>query len=643
MATDLILGTSGHIDHGKTSLIRALTGVNTDRLPEEKKRGITIELGFALLELDDYRLGIVDVPGHEKFVRNMLAGATGMDIAMLVVAADDSIKQQTLEHLEILRLLNLPAGVIAITKIDMVDPDWIDLVEDEVSELVKDTFLAAAPIIRTSSHTGEGIDNLKQALRNAAEKVEKSGRLMAIEAPFRMAIDRTFAMEGHGTVVTGSVATGELQVGEELLIQPGNIEVRVRSLQNHTHAVKHVNRGQRAAINLAGIHHNDTHRGQELTAKGHLLPSKLITVNLIALSDAVKPIKDRSRVRLHIGAAEIICNVRLLDREKLDPGCSAPAQLFLSESAVTTWNQPFVIRSESPVTTIGGGQVLSPNAKRIQSADQLDLEMLAKLASQQPADRASAALFFTDIENWDPTSLSRTAGIKEGPVMEQILLENGELVEVLISPTRKLRVHSAVILRLSKRIMNALKKQHDLHPLQSVIDRRSFLSGFAYLGEDALVKAVVDKLRSDKLIRLSGTGIGRTDCGPRLSKNEQTLLTNIVSWFRADGLSPPTVADCEKRATKNRESVGQLVNLAVNNGELVQIADDVFLHQEVVDWIRQTLRELFSRQTQLTMAEIRDCLDTTRKYAVPICEYLDKTGFTERDGDHRTLKCAVSD
>ena len=273
-------------------------------------------------------MGIVDVPGHEKFVRNMLAGATGMDIAMLVVAADDSIKQQTLEHLEILRLLNLPAGVIALTKVDLVDRDWIELVEEEIRDLVSDTFLADATIVRTSSHTGEGIEDLKSALVEAAQKVEKSGRLVAIESPFRMPIDRTFSIAGHGTVVTGSVATGRLKVGDELLVQPGNVEVRVRSLQNHASSVEEVNRGQRAAINLAGIHHNETERGQELTAKGHLLPSKLITVNLISLKDSIKPIKDRSRVRLHVGSAEVICNVRLLDREILNPGEAAPTQLF---------------------------------------------------------------------------------------------------------------------------------------------------------------------------------------------------------------------------------------------------------------------------------------------------------------------------
>lgn len=637
MATDLILGTAGHIDHGKTSLIRALTGVNTDRLPEEKKRGITIELGFALLDLGEFRMGVVDVPGHEKFVRNMLAGATGMDVVMLVVAADDSIKQQTREHLEILRLLNLPAGVIAITKSDLVEPDWIDLVEDEVRSLVQGTFLENAELVRTSSHTGAGIPELKAALVRAGEKISQSGRLSAIDAPFRMPIDRTFAMEGHGTVVTGSVATGRVHVGDELVIQPGNVQVRVRSLQNHTQTVDEICRGQRAAINLAGIHHNETRRGQELTAKDHLVPSRLMTVNLIALEENPRPIRDRSRVRLHVGAAEIICNVRLLDREELEAGQSAPAQLFLSEPAVTTWNQPFVLRSESPVTTIGGGQVLDPNAKRIQRPDETDLMMVRNLASDDPVGRASAALFFADTENWKPESLARTAGIGDFESVAKELVKQRLLVEIPLSPTRNLHVHAAVIDRLINRISTALRKQHELNPLRSMIERKSFLSGFSYLGEEALIQAVVQKMKSDGLIRLSNTGIGLTDCGPKLSKNEQALLNNIVSWFRSDGLTPPTLEECRKRATKNRDAVPQLVTLAVNNGDLVQIGDDFYLHAEVLEQIKQKLRELFATKPELTMADIRDCLETTRKYAVPLCEYLDETGFTRRDGDVRTL------
>ena len=272
MSVDLILGTAGHIDHGKTSLIRTLTGVDTDRLPEEKLRGITIELGFAQLVLGNYRLGIVDVPGHERFVRNMLAGATGMDLALLVVAADDSVKPQTREHLDVLRLLDLPAGVIALTKCDLADADWMALVEDEVRELVAGTFLAQAPIIRTSTVTGAGLDAPREALTAAAQRANTTGRAARLEMPLRMPIDRSFTVAGYGTVVTGSVSSGRAAVGDRLIIEPGHIEVRVRGLQNHQQAVEEIHSGQRAAVNLAGVRHDQIRRGQELASPGYLAP-----------------------------------------------------------------------------------------------------------------------------------------------------------------------------------------------------------------------------------------------------------------------------------------------------------------------------------------------------------------------------------
>ena len=289
MAKDFILGTAGHIDHGKTSLIRALTGTDTDRLPEEKKRGITIELGFAHLEIEPYRFGIVDVPGHEKFVRQMLSGATGMDIAMLIVAADDSINQQTREHLEILRLLRLSAGVIALTKCDLVAEEWLELVEEEIRDLVKDTFLAKSPIVRTSAHQLVGIAELKEAIKAAAATVETKIDSAVDHAPFRMAIDRCFTMAGHGTVITGSVSSGQARLGDQLLIEPGSTNVRIRGLQNHDAQVESIHRGQRAAINLGGIHHDEIARGQEICTAGHLSASTLLTLDLQLLPECPRP------------------------------------------------------------------------------------------------------------------------------------------------------------------------------------------------------------------------------------------------------------------------------------------------------------------------------------------------------------------
>nr|NIP85407.1 selenocysteine-specific translation elongation factor [Planctomycetales bacterium] len=313
MVTDLILGTAGHIDHGKTALVRALTGVETDRLPEEKRRGITIELGFAELVIDDFRLGIVDVPGHERFVRNMLAGATGIDLALLVVAADDSVKPQTREHLDILRLLDLRAGVIALTKCDVADAEWIDLVEAEVRELVADTFLADAPLVRTSAHRGQGIAALRAALAAAAARVADTQLARRTRGPFRMAIDRIFSIAGHGTVVTGSVLRGQAAVGDELVIEPGNLPVRVRGLQQHERAVDQVHRGQRAAVNLAGVHHDQLTRGHELATPGLLRATRLITARVQLLPSAPQPLCNRRRVRLHLGTSEVMATVLIHD------------------------------------------------------------------------------------------------------------------------------------------------------------------------------------------------------------------------------------------------------------------------------------------------------------------------------------------
>src|SRR6516165_5379621 len=385
MPRDLILGTAGHIDHGKTSLVKALTGVDCDRLPEEKKRGITIDIGFAALALGAYHLGIVDVPGHERFVKNMLAGATGIDLALLVVAADDSVMPQTREHLEILRLLGLRHGLIALTKCDLVDETTREVVELEVRELVQGTFLENAPIIPTSAHSGAGIAELKTALAEACQKVEERGGGQW----FRLAIDRSFIVQGHGTVVTGSVTSGSLRVGDEVEWQPRGEKVCVRSLQNHDTPVEEVHRGQRAAVNLAGVHHEDVVRGQELATPGYLVPARVLTVRLHCLADARRPIKHRAPIRFHVGTAEIMGLVSLLDCDAVEPRGWGLAQVFLEEPATATWGQPFVVRGSSATQTLGGGQVLQPAATKIRRRH---LEMLERIESLWSGDARERAL-----------------------------------------------------------------------------------------------------------------------------------------------------------------------------------------------------------------------------------------------------------
>jgi len=635
MVTDLILGTAGHIDHGKTSLIRALTGVDTDRLPEEKKRGITIELGFAELELGEWRLGIVDVPGHERFVRNMLAGATGVDVALLVIAADDSVKPQTREHLEILRLLDLKVGVIALTKCDLADEDWVDLVTEEIRELVKDTFLAEAPIIRTSAETGEGLDALRDALTDAAKRANaERGEING--TPFRMAIDRTFTIAGHGTVVTGSVVSGRAAVGDELIIEPGAVKVRLRGLENHDRNVESVHRGQRAAINLAGVHHDEVRRGHELASRGHLAPGRIVTVHLSLLPTAPRPLKNRSRMRVHLGAAELMCSVVLLEDSLLSPGQSAMAQLYLAEPCVATWRQPFVLRSESPVLTIGGGHVLTPDAQKLRKPNDALMQKLNDLLADDPICRASAALYFAGLNDWRPEDLARTAGISDTTAAHAALIERGDLAEIRLSPTRTLRVHSDVLQELAERITAALEKMHEQEPLRTMLDRSRLAHRFEYL-DAPLLAAALDQMAAERRVRLSGDGVALYGHGPQLSENERKLLEKIVVDYQTAGLQPPTVKQVKDAATKNQASVPQLVALAAGEGRLVEISPEFYLHAEADRHLRDTLREKMTGHEGMTMSEIREALGTTRKYAVPFCEYLDRAGFTRREGDVRVL------
>ncbi len=635
--TDLILGTAGHIDHGKTTLTRALTGTDTDRLPEEKKRGITIELGYAHLELPPFRLGIVDVPGHEKFVRQMLAGATGMDLAMLVVAGDDSVNQQTREHLDILRMLDLPAGVIALTKCDLSDDDWLSLVEDEIRQLVAGTFLEDAPIVRTSAKTGRGIPELKEALTEAAKIAAESERQNRLQGPFRMPIDRSFTIDGHGTVVTGSVSSGSLKLGDQLQLQPGNIDVRVRGLQNHDSKSDEVHRGQRAAVNLAGIHHLEIFRGHELCTAGHLVPSNLVTVELSILSSAVKPFKDRTRVRFHIGTAELLGNVRLLQGTEIQPGESGLAQIFLNESAVASWNQPFVIRRQSPVETIGGGRILHPSASKIKKATEVDLQMIRSMKSKDGMVRASASIYLSDDPGWSAEQLPRTAGIINTATTQEQLIQSGDLVPVKLSVTRNALIHKQRFAEIGDRVVKSLARMHEQNPLRYSHPRSALDTEFAYMNQPELVDAVIKQLNRDKILRYKQGTVGLTGYGPKLSKNEQHLLEQIIAQMRNAGLQTPGVKDLQKSADKNKQSVPQLLQLGIDNEDLIRVGDDFVIHRDVMETVKEQLSEAITKTGGLTLSEIRQLLDTSRKYAVPICEYLDSIGFTARNGDKRVL------
>ena len=638
MPRDLILGTAGHIDHGKTSLVKALTGIDTDRLPEEKARGITIDIGFAHLNLGDYRLGIVDVPGHERFVKNMLAGATGVDLAVLIVAADDSVMPQTREHLEILKLLGLRHGVIALTKADLVDDTTREVAELEVRELVRGSFLEDAPIVPTSAVTGTGVPELKAALTAVCEKLAPAG---SGAAPFRLPIDRSFTVQGHGTVVTGSIVGGGVKPGVELdwLKGDGSTErVRVRSLTSHGKPADELHRGQRGGINLAGVPHDAVRRGQELSTPGYLAPSKVLTVRLHTLPAHRKPIKHRLPCRLHVGTAEVMVTVSLLDADQVEPGGWALAQLFLETPVTTVWGQPFVLRDSSAEHTIGGGQVLQPKGVKLRRRHLEHLERVEQLWSEDATKRAVAVAWFAGFSGFHPTDLTRHAGIPPDQIEAVVggLVAAGTLAELTLPPNRKLLAHADRVSELGERLLAVLGGLHAEFPLMTNHERSKVLARLDYVGDEPLLQAVTDRLIKQKQLVGDGKRIARADFKPKLSANQRKLKDKIVEDHKKAGFQPPDPSAFANQAAGNASALKDIFEVACAEGFLVRVTDDIFLHADAdADMRARVTAKLAETPAGLTVADIRDLLGTTRKYAVPLCEFLDKTGLTKRNGDLR--------
>ncbi len=635
LLTSLILGTAGHIDHGKTALIQALTGTNTDRLPEEKKRGITIEPGFTQLILPPFKMGIVDVPGHERFVRNMLSGATGMDLVMLVVAADDSVKPQTVEHLDILRYLDVRMGIIAITKCDLVDHELLELVEEEVREACIGTFFENAPCIHTSSETGEGIEELKSAL---CQQCQSIGEALPnpIDAPFRMAIDRCFSVEGHGTVVTGSVTSGQLRVDEHVMLQPGEHEVRVRSLQNHDHPVGRVIRGERAAINLAGIHPDKIQKGMELATPGFLAPHQLLTVHITVTPNSRFPLRNHMPVRLHLGTANHLASLKLLEQDELLPGEQGVAQIVSDAPVVCGWNQPLVLRMESPAVTIAGGRILDPCAQKIGFQDQQQLEFARGLiCSNDDQTRIESAIGVRTFEKPTPTDLTRMTGIENPENHIKNLIQEGRILEVKLSNSTSQVIHLQTLNSAKSHVERILNKLHDDNPLSVNFNIAPVRERLRFLAVDSVLNQIFSLLQKQGLLQVSMGRVGLKSRGPKLTKNETKLLEHLQTTLQQTGLQAPLLKELQQQAEKQADAVLQLLKIAESGGAIMKISDELYLSVQTVELVKSKLKALMTDGTGKTMAEIRDALGTTRKYAVPLCEYLDRTGFTVRKDDLR--------
>ena len=629
----VIVGTAGHIDHGKSALVRALTGTDPDRLEEEKRRGITIDIGFANLDLasssgEPVRIGFVDVPGHERFVRNMLAGIGGIDLVLLVISAEESIKPQTREHFDIVRLLSVRRGMTVLTKSDLVDPDTLEVVRMEVAEYLKGSFLdpATSPILAVSAKTGEGLDELKRELvRLAAEVPAKDSK-----AAFRLPIDRVFTMKGFGTVITGTLIAGSVAPEQEVET-PGGRRLRVRSVQVHGETAKRAVAGQRTALNLAGVETDDLARGMMLTDAEMFQPAQRLTVRLDLLPSA-KPLRDGARVHFHAFTAETIAEIKLLQGKLVKPGESGYARLKLGNPLLLLPEDRFIIRQFSPVITVGGGQVLDAHEppRRMNSAERL--EFIEKIANATPEQqllarvmrRGAAGLTSADAVAETGWLRARVAQLAAVLKQEKKVVPAGDL---LLSAEEFARARAAAV--------TAVEQFHEANPLVAGLNQEQLREQLG-LGPE-VYRSVLTSLAGDKRIEVAGELVRGAGRGIVLRDDEAESKQKIEQAFASAGLQVPMLKDVLASLRIDQARAQKLVTLLLRDRVLVKVSDELVFHQSALQSLRQQIVAQKSKTPTLNVASFKDLLGITRKYAIPLLEYLDRERVTKRVGDERII------
>lgn len=631
----LILGTAGHIDHGKTSLVKALTGIDTDRLKEEKARGITIELGFAHLELPGgLCFGIVDVPGHEKFVRTMVAGVGGMDLVMLVIAADEGIMPQTREHMDILRLLGVKSGLVALTKRDTVEREWLELVTEEVRDFVAGSFLEDAPIVAVSSRSGEGLDELKLQLARLAQQAVEKRR----EGPFRLPVDRVFTVPGFGTVVTGTLLSGEISVGDELEILPTGREGRVRGIQAHGIKGDKGQAGQRLAVNLQGIDLDQVHRGNVVTPRGVFHATRTVDVRLDYLPSAPRELKHRATVRLHSATYEVPAQVILLDRDTLQPGESAYVQLRLKEPALLLSGDSYILRAFSPQVTVGGGVTLDPFPPRRRRRNEEALQLLEAFGNADQQNTIQLIISQSLLSGISYDDILIRCGLPKKMVDANLtaLLSTGEIVQMAREPRLFLAKsavdtlkHGLVQELTSFLAANPLKEGMGKEELKTRLPKRSdarfFTPLLTALEKDGLV------LPDREIVRLAGQAA-------RPAAAADGLANSISVFIEEGGIEPPTIKEIMERFRCDEKTARDNLALLIRSGQIARISADLFYSTSALDGLREKLIALMREKGEITPPEYREQTGLSRKFLIPLLEHFDSEKVTIRVGDKRVLR-----
>jgi selenocysteine-specific elongation factor len=619
----VILGTAGHIDHGKSALVKALTGIDPDRLKEEKERGITIDLGFADLRYPDgLTIGIVDVPGHERLVRNMLAGAGGIDLVLLVIAADEGIMPQSREHLYICNLLKIKSGLIAITKADLAESEWVELMKDEVKDFVEGTFLEGAPIVPVSSKTMLNIDLLKEEIRAVALKVEPK----PVKGLFKLPIDRVFTLKGFGTVVTGTAISGNISVDDHVEILPSNINSKVRGLHSHGKPIQTAYAGQRVAINLQGVEKEELRRGDSVVLPRRFIPTKIVDAKVELLRDA-PPLKSKSLVHFHLATSETIARIILHGRDELKQGENCYCQFRLQEPVVSMSGDRYIIRRFSPVDTIGGGEVLDPSPPKRKQKDIVENLMIfekGSLFEKISLKVQQAGLYGIPIMAIEGWIKAETPAIKDS--IEK-LKEKG-----LIMNIEDVLIHKTFFDVFREKVTQILKDFHSKNPLKPGMPKEELrvmlkmepklFTGLTISLKDVVIDKEIVRLKTFSTV---------------LSEAEESMKTKILELLQKGGFQPPMKEELSQSLKLNQKHLSDILKLLVKEGSLVRISDSMYLTASSYNKMIKSLRTFYSKKSEMTVAEFRDILGTTRKYALPILEYLDSIKVTLRVEDIRKL------
>ena len=632
----IVVGTAGHIDHGKSTLIKVLTGVDPDRLKEEKERGITIDLGFASLQLGDrLRVGFVDVPGHERFVKNMLAGVGGIDAVLLVVAANESIMPQTREHFDICRLLSIPRGLVVITKCDLVEREIVELVQLELQDYLRGSFLEGAPVIPFSASSQEGLESIRRALTELGDGLPPRNH----DLPFRLPIDRCFSSRGFGTVVTGTLVSGTIRKEGEVELYPIGKRARVRHLQVHSREVDQARAGQRTALNLQGVEAGQVHRGVQLSVCGRYRAVSHCDCRLSLLESSPVTLGNRSRVRFHLGTAEVLAQVRPLDPKTLAPGQTGMAHLELENPVLALVGDAFILRRTSPMITVGGGVVLDvfpPRRRRKRDLDRR-LEFLRAMDSDDPKTMIGSL-----------AAREATGGIDEDRILSQLALTGTSVREVLSRLVEEERVcrlarHPLQVMDrecfdgLCRQSLALIRDYQQRQPLSAGLPREQLHSSlFAGLSQ-TVFRSVLARLCDRNLVELDRDRVRLQGSGVRLSAGEARALDRIEQAFRETGLQVPSIEEVIRKVALPREQARRLVVLLTRQKKLVKVNETLFFHADSIEEVKRKLREYKKRQDRIDVPTFKKLADVTRKYAIPLLEHLDRERVTRRAGDFRVI------